>query len=45
MGDNNNDQELVRRVQAGDKTAFDALVRKYQFKIIKLVSRYVQDQD
>src|SRR5688500_5069770 len=45
MGDNNNDQELVRRVQAGEKTAFDVLVRKYQFKIIKLVSRYVQDPD
>lgn len=45
MIDKNNDQELVRRVQAGDKTAFDVLVRKYQFKIIKLVSRYVQDPD
>jgi len=45
MGDKNSDQELVKRVQAGDKTAFDVLVRKYQFKIIKLVSRYVQDSD
>jgi len=45
MGDNNNDLELVRRVQAGDKQAYDALVRKYQNKIIKLVSRYVHDPD
>jgi len=37
------DQMLVERVQRGDKTAFDALVRKYQHKIIKLVSRYVHD--
>jgi RNA polymerase sigma-70 factor (ECF subfamily) len=37
------DQELVVRVQRGDKTAFDLLVRKYQFKVIKLVSRYVYD--
>ncbi|HET7687354.1 MAG TPA: RNA polymerase sigma factor RpoE [Candidatus Macondimonas sp.] len=37
------DQELVLRVQRGDKTAFDLLVRKYQFKVVKLVSRYVYD--
>jgi RNA polymerase sigma-70 factor (ECF subfamily) len=37
------DQELVVRVQRGDKTAFDLLVRKYQYKVIKLVSRYVYD--
>ena len=37
------DQDLVRRVQRGDKTAFDLLVRKYQHKVIKLVSRYVYD--
>ena len=37
------DQELVLRVQRGDKTAFDQLVRKYQHKIIQLVNRYVQD--
>ncbi len=45
MGEKNNDQELVRRVQGGDKTAYDALVRKYQFKIIKLISRYVHDSE
>jgi RNA polymerase sigma-70 factor, ECF subfamily len=37
------DQVLVRRVQRGDKTAFDVLVRKYQHKIVKLVTRYVHD--
>jgi len=37
------DQELVIRVQQGDKAAFDLLVLKYQHKIISLVSRYVGD--
>ncbi|HHC71281.1 MAG TPA: RNA polymerase sigma factor RpoE [Thiotrichales bacterium] len=37
------DSELVRRVQAGDKAAFDLLVRKYQHKIVKLISRYIHD--
>ena len=37
------DQQLVERVQAGDKRAFDLLVLKYQAKILALVSRYVQD--
>ncbi|MGH8307720.1 MAG: RNA polymerase sigma factor RpoE [Gammaproteobacteria bacterium] len=37
------DQMLVARVQRGDKAAFDVLVRKYQHKIIKLVTRYVHD--
>lgn len=45
MGENNVDQELVRRVQHGDKKAFDVLVRKYQQKIVKLISRYIRDQD
>jgi len=38
------DQQLVARVQKGDKAAFDLLVRKYQHRIAKLVSRYVQDR-
>jgi len=38
------DQELVTRVQKGDKSAFDLLVRKYQHKIAKLISRYVYDR-
>ncbi len=37
------DQQLVERVQAGDKRAFDLLVIKYQHKILGLVSRYVRD--
>ena len=38
------DQMLVTRVQKGDKSAFDLLVRKYQHKVAKLVSRYVRDR-
>lgn len=37
------DQELVKRVQAGDKAAFDLLVKKYQHKLVKLIMRYVHD--
>ena len=37
------DRELVRRVQQGDKKAFDLLVLKYQPKIIQLISRYIRD--
>lgn len=37
------DLQLVRRVQEGDKKAFDLLVSKYQHKVIKLVFRYVKD--
>ncbi len=37
------DEELVSRVQHGDKTAFDHLVIKYQHRIIQLVNRYVKD--
>ena len=37
------DLELVRRVQAGDKSAFNLLVTKYQGRIAKLISRYVYD--
>ncbi|MFM2007666.1 MAG: hypothetical protein RLZZ09_3321 [Pseudomonadota bacterium] len=38
------DEELVRRVQRGDKKAFDVLVRKYQYKIAQLINRYIKDQ-
>lgn len=37
------DRELVERVKAGDKRAFDILVRKYQHKLVKLIMRYVND--
>jgi RNA polymerase sigma factor RpoE len=45
MGVQHVDQELVARVQQGDKRAFDLLVQKYQHKIVKLISRYVRDPD
>jgi RNA polymerase sigma-70 factor, ECF subfamily len=37
------DLVLVKRVQRGDKNAFDLLVRKYQHKVVKLVLRYVRN--
>lgn len=37
------DHVLVKRVQKGDKRAFDLLVLKYQHKIISIISRYVKD--
>lgn len=37
------DQQLVTRVQQGDKRAFDLLVLKYQHKIYSVVHRYVRD--
>src|SRR5574337_417762 len=43
-GRTDTDQMLVARVQRGDKAAFDPLVRKYQHKVAKLVSRYVRDR-
>lgn len=38
------DQALVKKVQQGDKKAFDLLVLKYQYKVIGLIGRYVQDK-
>jgi len=38
------DRDLVGRVQKGDKKAFDALVLKYQHRVLKLVIRYIHDQ-
>ncbi|BBG30685.1 MULTISPECIES: RNA polymerase sigma factor RpoE [Zymobacter] len=43
MATTETDQQLVERAQKGDSRAFDLLVRKYQHKIIGLVSRYVHD--
>ncbi len=37
------DHVLVKRVQKGDKRAFDLLVLKYQHKIISIISRYIKD--
>jgi len=44
MGEREVDQELVLRVQRGEKRAFDLLVLKYQQKVANLVSRYIRDQ-
>lgn len=43
MSADTSDLSLVRRVQRGDKGAFDLLVRKYQHKVVKLVMRYMRD--
>lgn len=43
MSEQNVDQQLVERVQRGDKGAFDLLVRKYQHKVVNLISRYVKN--
>ena len=40
---NDTDQALVRRVQKGDRRAFDLLFSRYQHKILSLVRRYVSD--
>jgi RNA polymerase sigma-70 factor (ECF subfamily) len=43
MSDRDVDQQLVERVQRGDKAAFDLLVSKYQRKIFRLLSRLIRD--
>jgi len=43
MGERSVDQLLVERVQRGDKSAFDILVRKYQHKVMNVISRYIKD--
>lgn len=45
MSEEQTDEQLVARAQEGDGRAFELLVRKYQFKIIQLVSRLVGDSD
>jgi RNA polymerase sigma-70 factor (ECF subfamily) len=37
------DSKLVRRVQRGDKRAFDLLVLKYQHRVRVIVGRYIKD--
>lgn len=43
MSEADADLELVRRVQAGQKNAFDLLVRKYQHKVFAIISRYIHN--
>ncbi|GLP97195.1 RNA polymerase sigma factor RpoE [Paraferrimonas sedimenticola] len=44
MSSQDSDQQLVERVQQGDKNAFNLLVQKYQHKVANLISRYVKNQ-
>lgn len=44
MGEDHIDLDLVRRVQSGERNAFDMLVRKYQYRVAALVRRYVRDE-
>lgn len=37
------DLSLVRRVQRGERGAYDLLVLKYQHKVVKLVMRYLRE--
>jgi RNA polymerase sigma-70 factor, ECF subfamily len=39
------DQSLVLRAQAGEHRAFDALVRKYRERVMKLSMRYTRNSD
>ncbi len=43
MSDREVDQQLVERVQNGDKDAFNLLVIKYQRKLTRLLSQFVRD--
>lgn len=43
MGEQDLDEVLVKRVQAGERKAFDLLVRRYQHKVLGVISRYVAD--
>ena len=44
MSEREIDHELVKRVQQGDKKAFDMLVLKYQLRVSQLVSRFLRNQ-
>ena len=37
------DEQLVAKVQSGDRRSFDLLVLKYQYKVMGLVRRFVKD--
>ena len=43
MSDRELDQQLVERVQRGEKRAFDLLVSKYQRRLGRLLSRFIKD--
>lgn len=41
--DSQTDLQLVRKVQHGDRGAFDLLVIKYQARVASIIGRYLQD--
>ena len=43
MSERESDQLLVERAQQGDRSAFDMLVLKYQYRITQLVARYIHN--
>jgi RNA polymerase sigma-70 factor (ECF subfamily) len=43
MSEQITDQQIVEKVQSGDKNAFNLLVTRYQHKVMHLVSRYVKN--
>lgn len=43
MSERETDQKLVERAQQGDEQAFEQLVRKYQRKLARLLSRFIRD--
>ena len=43
VGEQDLDEQLVKRVQAGERKAFDVLVRRHQHKVLGVISRYVSD--
>jgi RNA polymerase sigma-70 factor (ECF subfamily) len=44
MTEREKDQNLVQRVQRGDKVAFEMLFTKYQRRVSRLVSRFVRSE-
>jgi RNA polymerase sigma-70 factor, ECF subfamily len=38
------DAQLVERVKAGDRQAFELLVTKYERRVLRLLSRFIRDQ-
>ncbi len=43
MSEREADQVLIERARKGDNAAFDLLVRKYQRRVLAIVSRYISD--
>ena len=43
MSDEITDLQVIEEIQRGNKQAFDSLVLKYQYKVFRIISRYVSD--